>query len=62
MFVLATVNANISALDEAVAGIEAGLGGISVAVDAEAGTATVTKGETSFTTYTKDKEDALFRY
>lgn len=55
----ATVNANISALDEAVAGIEAGLGGISVAVDAEAGTATVTKGEASFTTYTKDKEDAL---
>lgn len=55
----ATVNANISALDEAVADVEAGLGAISVTVDGEAGTATVTKGETSFTTYTKDKEDAL---
>lgn len=55
----ATVNANISTLDAQVKAMEEVATGTTVVVDEEAGTATVTKGETSFTTYVKAKEDTL---
>lgn len=55
----AQVNANISTLDEKIKSLEEVSTGTTVVVNEDASEATVTKGETSFTTYTKAKEDEL---
>ena len=55
----AQVNANISTLDAKIKSLEDVSTGTTVVVDAEKGEATVTKGDATFTTYTKAKEDEL---
>ena len=55
----AQVNANISTLDAKIKSLEDVSTGTTVVVDAEKGEATVTKGDATFTTYTKDKGDEL---
>ena len=55
----AQVNANISTLDAKIKSLEDVSTGTTVVVDAGKGEATVTKGDATFTTYTKAKEDEL---
>lgn len=55
----AQVNANISTLDAKIKSLEDVSTDTTVVVDAEKGEATVTKGDATFTTYTKAKEDEL---
>ena len=55
----AQVNTNISTLDAKIKSLEDVSTGTTVVVDAGKGEATVTKGDATFTTYTKAKEDEL---